>query len=157
MSIEKVNQAIVMMENSDEDILSVGSISESLIKEAELELGINFPDDYKYFIKKYGVLSFDSEEFYGITKSGLNSTSIPCVIFATKSARERGDISPQMIKIKSSGYGPNFSIDISQCKDGIAPVVETELSYKRDNHKAIVANSFGDFLLNEITDAIEDM
>ncbi|OUS14093.1 cell wall assembly/cell proliferation coordinating protein [Gammaproteobacteria bacterium 53_120_T64] len=157
MSIEKIEKAGWIMEKSGEEILSCGGASDELITATERLLG-ELPDDYKYFLKKYGALSFEAEEFYGITKSGLEGQSVPCVIFCTQVARERGDISKDMIKIKSSGYGQSFSIDISQInKDGAAPVVETEISYKHDGNKSVIANSFSEFLLAEIQNSVDEL
>ena len=156
MSIKKIDLAICMMEETKEEILSIGSASDSLITQAEQRLGVTFPDDYTYFLKKYGSLSFEAEEFYGLTKKGLQAVSIPCVIFSTEAARARGDIAKKMIKIKSSGYGPSFSLDLENI-EGYSPIVETSLSYKRDMEKTIIADSFGDFFYNEIKAAIDDL
>jgi len=156
MTIEKINLALSMMQESKEIISTTGGGSDNLISEAEARLDIRFPEDYKYFLKKFGTLSFYGERFYGLTQFGLNAGAIPCVIFATESARELGDISQSMVYVKSSGYGPLFSIDLSGA-DSVFPVVETSLSYKRDKEVNILAESFGDFFYNEIKDAIEDL
>jgi len=153
---EKIDSAIRMMENSGEEILSTGGASDTLIEQAEVTLGVKFPADYKYFLQKYGSLSFESEEFYGLTHLGLKAKSIPCTLFATKSAVKSGDISEKMIKIKSTGYGPVFSIDLTQGTMN-APVIETNLSYKRDKEKLLIADSFGDFFYNEIQTAINEL
>ena len=158
MSIDEIVKAVQMMNDSGEEILTTGGASDSLIQKAEAALGVTFPQDYRYFLKEFGSLCFESEEFYGLTKAGLDADSIPSMIFATNSARERSDISNQMIKIKSSGYGPVFSIDLSQIDEGgSSPVVETQLSFKRDEGKVTVAKSFGEFFLSEIETAIEDL
>lgn len=156
MSIEKINLAIKMMESTGEEILTTGGVISSLILQAEQKLKIKFTEDYKYFLEKFGCLSFEGEEFYGLTNDELNADAIPCVIFATESARMRGDISQSMVFVKSSGYGPLFSIDLSGASS-VSPVVETSLSYKRDKEVNVVAESFGDFFYNEIKDAIEDL
>lgn len=60
-----------------------------------------------------------------------------------------------MVLIKSSGYGTLFSIDLSVQKNGEAVVVETDLSFKRDGSKKIVARSFAEFLINEVKESLE--
>ncbi|YCH29932.1 hypothetical protein M1D48_17590 [Erwinia sp. D4-22] len=83
---------------------------------------------------------------------------IPCVLFATQKSREQGDVSDKMIMIKSSGYGPSFSIDTETIGISGEPViVETELSFKRDGIKRAVADNYGEFILNSITESIEDL
>lgn len=53
-----------------------------------------------------------------------------------------------MIVIKSSGYGPIYSIDTSIIGEAGEPVVvETELSFKRDGDKNVICKSFEDFFV----------
>ena len=51
MSIEKVKLAIKMMENTGEEILFTGGVSDKYIIDAESRLGLEFPFDYKYFLR----------------------------------------------------------------------------------------------------------
>lgn len=61
-----------------------------------------------------------------------------------------------MVVIKSSGYGPIYSIDTAVVgDDGESPIIETELSFKREADKLIVAKSFEDFISGSIRDAIK--
>lgn len=132
---------------SDEDI-------ETLAK----KLNTPIPNTLKSYLLKWGIFSFDSETFYGLTEKKFEAKSAPCIYFLTLQARQRGDISKDMIKIKSSGYGPSFCIDMSKVdenKEGV--VVEVPLSYKRDGIATIVANNFEEFLKEEIEYVIEDL
>ncbi|HHV7361494.1 TPA: SMI1/KNR4 family protein [Morganella morganii] len=151
-AIEKI------MIDSGEDILSSGGASIETINLFESLLNVVFPESYKIFLQKYGTLAFGSENIYGITKKGINGDRVPCVLFVTKQAREMGDISNGMIKIKSSGYGPSFSIDTDIIGNSGEPViVQTELSFKQNGIKKIIADNFAEFLLAEIEMAIEDL
>lgn len=87
----------------------------------------------------------------------MAAQSAPDVRYTTLKARELGDIDNNMILIKSSGYGPLFSIDVSVQSGGEAAVVETDLSFKRDGSKKIVAKTFADFLVCEIKKSLEDL
>ncbi|MGV7963982.1 SMI1/KNR4 family protein [Photorhabdus tasmaniensis] len=146
------------MISSGEEILSSGGVDIDTIREFESLLGVTFPESYKIFLQKYGTLSFGGDDYYGITKKGINGNQAPCILYVTKQARDSGDIDEGMIKIKSSGYGPSYSIDTSiKGKTGEAVVVETELSFKRDGAKNIIADSYAEFLLEEIRQAIEDL
>jgi hypothetical protein len=103
-------------------------------------------------------LSFAGETYYGVTKSGLAATAIPSVLFATKNARSLGDADNGMIVIKSSGYGPIYSIDTSIIGEAGEPVVvETELSFKRDGDKNVICKSFEDFFCASVRQAIKDL
>lgn len=158
MDIEDLKKAHKIMKDSGEEIEVIGGASEDMISKAEVFLGVRFPEDYRYFLEKYGALAFEAEEFYGITKDGLEAKSVPSVIFATKAARDRGDISERMIIIKSSGYGPSFCIDTSGDSSSTSvPVVEVDFSFKRGGIKKQVAESFGEFFLNEIEKAVAEL
>ncbi|HBC3475264.1 TPA: hypothetical protein KDY95_000307 [Vibrio cholerae] len=69
--------------------------------------------------------------------------------------RELGDISGDMIKIKSSGYGPNICIDVSDESKGA--VYEVPLSYKRDKEKFKLSDSFHEFIYDEILRIVSEL
>lgn len=128
-----------------------GPATEEMITCYEKKLGVNFPESYKLFLKEYGTLSFNGESFYGISKKGLLAESVPDIVFATLAERKLGCIDNQMIYIKSSGYGPLFSIDTSIIGNNNEPVVvETQLSFTDDQEKIVIADNFVEFLYNEI-------
>ncbi|HHQ1165793.1 TPA: SMI1/KNR4 family protein, partial [Listeria innocua] len=58
----------------------------------------------------------------------------------------------------NSGYGSIFSIDTSIIgSEGEPVIVETNLSFKDNTEKKVVANSFGEFLLEEIELSLTDL
>ncbi|ELP95921.1 MULTISPECIES: SMI1/KNR4 family protein [Pseudomonas] len=143
---------------SGEELIFAGSASDSLILEFEKEMGIKFPYSYKLFLKKFGALSFAGDTYYGATKSGLAATSIPSVFFATMKARSQGDADSKMVVIQSSGYGPIYSIDTSiNSGPNENPIIETELSFKREPNKKIIFENYELFLLSTIRKAIEEL
>ncbi|EJJ0661731.1 SMI1/KNR4 family protein [Cronobacter sakazakii] len=144
-----------LISESGEDAQGSGSAADEKIRLYEQELEVQFPYTYKLFLEKYGTLSFNGESFYGISKLGLGAQSAPDVRYTTLKARELGDIDNNMVLIKSSGYGPLFSIDLSVHKNGEAVVIKTDLSFKRDGSKKIVARSFAEFLINEVKESLE--
>lgn len=135
-----------------------GTGTPELIEIYQDALGNKFPETYKLFLEKYGTLTFNGVSFYGISKRGLSAASIPDVKFATEQARTFGDINKEMIMIKNSGYGSIFSIDTSIIgSEGEPVIVETNLSFKDNTEKKVVANSFGEFLLEEIELSLTDL
>lgn len=146
------------IKSSGEELFFTGRASELEIKEFESLLGVIFPKSFKDFLRVYGTLSFCGDTYYGITQRGKDENQIPCILFATQEARANGDISDKMVKIKSSGYGPSYSIDMDVLGNSGEPVVvETELSYKRTGEKNVIADSYGEFLLSQIKEAVEDL
>lgn len=152
MSYENLSK---IMESSGEEIECSSPITEKTICEFERGLDLKFPESYRQFLKTFGFLSFNGEEFYGVTPSGINAKSLPSVYFATLSSRELGDISGDMIKIKSSGYGPNICIDVSDESEGA--VYEVPLSYKRDKDKFKLSDSFHEFIYDEILRIVSEL
>ncbi|MBC3949866.1 SMI1/KNR4 family protein [Pseudomonas folii] len=143
---------------SGEELISAGSADDSLILTFEKEMGVVFPLSYKLFLKRFGALSFAGDTYYGITKSGLAADSIPSVMFATMSARSQGDADSKMIVIQSSGYGPIYSIDTSiSSGPNEHPIIETELSFKREASKLIIFESYEDFFLSTVRNAIKEL
>lgn len=79
--IEKINKI--------EKLYHTEGCSFKQIKEAQLELGITFPDEYIDIIKKYGTISF-----YGTEWTGLNIEGYLNVVSATKQEREMNSAFP---------------------------------------------------------------
>lgn len=143
---------------SGEEPAFAGEFDASVVEEFEKELAVKFPSAYKEFLMKFGALSFAGDTYYGITKSGIGAKSTPSVVFATNTARSQGNADTAMIVVKASGYGPIYSIDTSIVSDkGECPVIETELSYKRDGKKVVISESFEDFFCNSIRQAIKSL
>ncbi len=93
---------------------------------------------------------------YGLGKTGVFGNSAPNVVFVTKDRIENSEISQSMIEIMPSGYGPFFVIDCSKMDaDGEAPVYLVSAGgYEVECEK--VADSFGEFLLNEVNMLLEE-
>ena len=73
------------------------------------------------------------------------------VFFQTSVARERGQISQTMVRVMSSGYGPEFCIECGLINaDGEAPVYLVPADGDMQNATK-EADSFGEFLLKEVT------
>ena len=75
--------------NNIEKLYHTEGCSFKQIKEAQLELGITFPDEYIDIIKKYGAISF-----YGTEWTGLNVGGYLNVVSATKQEREMNSAFP---------------------------------------------------------------
>ncbi|WP_296185847.1 SMI1/KNR4 family protein [Pseudomonas sp. UBA1879] len=146
------------MKLSGDEPAFAGGASDQMIADFEGVLGVKFPPSYKLFLKKIGALSFGGDTYYGITKSGLTAKAVPSVLFATRDARAVGDADSTMIVVKASGYGPIFSIDTSQLSpSGESPIVQTELSFKRDGVKTVLYDSFEAFFCDTVRTAIAEL
>ena len=68
-----------------------GGQSEAMIAAAESELGLSFPASFREYLLRWGNLSFDGYEYYGLTQSSdFKKAGVPnCVWFTL---RKRADV-----------------------------------------------------------------
>jgi SMI1-KNR4 cell-wall len=156
MSVPSYDRALDFLESNEISIRNSGGASEELIDQTEVRLGVTLPLSYKKMLSNYGTLSFRGRQYYGVPKLGIDAQSIPNVVFATLDLRSRDEASAKMVNFKASGYGPNFVIDCGQLDQrGEGPVYEIhELGYMHGMKK--VADSFGEFLLNDVKILLEN-
>ncbi|WP_152046928.1 SMI1/KNR4 family protein [Aureimonas psammosilenae] len=128
----------------------LGTYDESDVARLETRLGVRLPPSYRAMLLDFGSLRFEGMEFYGLVPGGHDAVGIPNVVFATESDRASGAISPAMVHINQSGYGPFFVLDCSAPDDeGEAPVYEIQISGTAFGQEH-VAPSFGAFVLGEV-------
>ena len=58
---------IIKVINSKDGVIHGKETNENEIKQAELELGLRFADDYRNYIKQFGCMVIGSREFTGIS------------------------------------------------------------------------------------------
>ncbi|WP_225768826.1 SMI1/KNR4 family protein [Inquilinus sp. Marseille-Q2685] len=151
-----VDTTIQLILDSGESYRPGSGATDDMLFAFEGRLGVKFPPSYRHFLARMGTLSFMGHQFYGITKSGLNAQSIPCVLWATERSREKGHITDSMLRIKMSGHGPFYVIDLSQTDaEGEGPVLELPVQGISGGSEKI-ADDFGSFFLDEITSALAD-
>lgn len=156
MPARAVDIAIQMILDSGEPYRPGTGATEDTLCAFESRLELKFPPSYRHFVAALGTLSLMGHQFYGVTKSGLNAESIPCVLWATEHSRGKGHITASMLRIKMSGYGPFYVIDLSQTNaEGEGAVLELPVQGISGGSEKI-ADDFGSFLLAEITSALSD-
>lgn len=70
----------------------------------ERELGVSVPEQYARFLEQYGIYNAHGEEVYGIHENLLGWNGIPCVIGATKMARDLDRLAQHFLVIHNRGY-----------------------------------------------------
>jgi hypothetical protein len=150
LSLFHYNKAIFLLREHNLSFEHDIPTKKDIVAAAERRLGIEFPPSYKQYLSEFGLFDFEGKEFYGIINNNLNSGGIPDVIYATETARQRGEISKSMVLVRESGYGPFFVIDCSQKNSyGESPVFEiNEMGYEHGSK--LEAETFGHFLLKEV-------
>lgn len=117
----------------------------------ERRLNVGLPPSYKAMLRQFGTISFGGVEVYGLARfGGLDAQSIPNVVFATESEQAAGCITPSMVHVMASGYGPIYVLDCSE-PDGFGEVPIYEIALGGVAHgRDRLAPSFGEFILGEV-------
>jgi hypothetical protein len=153
---EKFEEAAKIIQKNKLDIFSPGGNTLDFIEKIEVRLGVHFPTSYRDFLREYGILEVEAEEFYGEFDYEGFASSIPSIVFATEKLRAIGELSDQDVMVKSTGYGPNVIIDCSiRDIDDECPVLQQEVIFDENQQgptlkRKKIANSFGHFFLDEI-------
>lgn len=66
-----------------EDLLHGKGVSLTIIKETENELGLNFSDEYKEYLNRFGIVAYEGHELTGLSKS--ERTNVANVTMKNKS------------------------------------------------------------------------
>lgn len=144
------------MQRNGLEAFSPGGSSREFIEKVEARLGVRLPSSYREFLRKYGILEVEAEEFYGEFDDEGFAAAIPSFVFATETARDLGEIGAQDIIIRTTGCGPIVIIDGSATdEDGECPVLLQEAKFDSGEEKIIfnrkrIADSFGYYFLSEM-------
>ncbi|MDP0930198.1 SMI1/KNR4 family protein [Paracoccus onubensis] len=150
MTVALYNQALDILSKNEIDVDYNIPAADDLVSSLERHFGHPLPESYKAMLRQHGILAFEGTTIYGLGKTGLDGQSAPSVIFTTDKSRKAGEISSTMVRIMASGYGPFFVLECAEIDDqGEAPVYEIPMTGYQDGMKK-VADSFDEFLLNEV-------
>jgi len=153
---EKFEEAAKIIQKNKLGIFSPGGNARDFIEKIEVRLGVQFPASYRDFLREYGILEVEAEEFYGEFDDEGFASATPSIVFATEKLRAIGELSDQDIMVKPTGYGPNIIIDCSlRDRDDECPVLQQEVRFDENQQRPTlkrkkIANSFGHFFLDEI-------
>ena len=153
MSMYSYQEAIKLMEQNKSECFFKGHSSESDILIAEEALGLKFRGTYKEFLLNYGAGSFGSQEIYGISSLNFENSSVPNGIWYTLTERREANLPSNLLVIYHTGGDEIFCLDFSRLDvNGEPPVVAfvSGVDLKYQNYE-VIANDFGDFLLDLVT------
>jgi hypothetical protein len=150
MGVEEVKRALALARTKEGADIGSG-VSDQAIAAAEDYLGIRFPTSYREFVSAVGWCSIGGRDFYGITRDGVAATSIPSVVFATRSEREDGGLPAGLLFVEDSGADEKFVLDTRELNaEGDAPV-KAWTPASDPGSLEIVAPDFGSYLLKAAT------
>ncbi len=152
MSVSDYRFAIDRLKNNGVEIDYVIPASNELIRSLEHRLGVMLPLSYKAMLSEFGILGFGGNDFYGLGKTGLEGKNAPSVVFTTERSRMEREISPTMVRIKASGYGPYYVIDCAKkSSPDESPIYEVDEKGIQFGIER-VSDSFGTFVLEHVNE-----
>lgn len=133
-----------------------GEKEESLISQAEHILGIKFPPTYRTFLKRYGYGGLEGQQIYGVIDENFYKPGVPNGVWLVLDEREKFGLPENFIIFESTGDGYWYALDSSKPNtEGEYPVVIYGFGEDGKQHEK-VNEDFGEFLLEQVTQALED-
>lgn len=149
-----IKKAFKIIEDNigDESAYFCGSIGLETIIKAEKILNVQFPKSYIQFLQRYGEGNLFGIEIYGIIKNPVRDIeNMPTMVSLTQDERKNELVllPKELVIISETGYGPYYVLDTSQMDENQeCPVYMWDVGDIREK----VADSFGDFLFDELKD-----
>lgn len=136
---------------SNQQICDVGRpATDSLIDKAERYLDVQFPDDYRAFLKRWGTLSIGPLEFYGICSEDFVNSSVPDAIWYTQRKRQQLGLPKELVILYDNNGVEYYCLDTSVAESSRVVAWGTHERKVR----SIKAESLFEFLLNESADSV---
>ncbi len=131
-----------------------GPKPETLVARAEAALGLVFPPSYRQFLLELGCGNVAGFEVYGLVDEDFTHPGVPDAIWLTLEERRNVGLDPRYVVIGTLGDGTIDCLDTAHLdREGEAPVVQ--LSAEGEDPVKL-ADSFGEYFLTEVTDALSE-
>jgi cell wall assembly regulator SMI1 len=122
-----------------------GPVNVTAIEQAEAELGVQFPLEYREFLKKFGAVIADGIEVYGLPNSDTNDPPMwQDVVAVTNELRNWGQAGTErkgFVPICDDGTGVYFFLDTTKSP-------KTEIWAIGPGVEKMVLSSFSEFLVD---------
>lgn len=155
MSVKAYQEAKQIILNNDIADF-VGGRTTELINLAEEKLGLRLTGLYLDYLQTFGAGNFGAQEIYGIISDDFENSSVPDAIWYTLTERKEINLPSNLLVIYDTGSDELFCLDFNQLDDkgepkvvSFVPGVELE-----SQTYEIIANDFGDFLLDLVKQEI---
>lgn len=152
MSVKNYQKAKETILNEEEIADFVGGRADELISLAEEELGLKFNGLYFDYLKTFGAGNFGAQEIYGIIDENFESSSVPDAIWYTLTERKEMNLPDNLLAIYDTGSDEIYCLDYSNLDNNGEPKVVAfvpGVDLESQTYE-IIANDFGDFLLDLI-------
>lgn len=155
MSVEAYNEVKQIILNDDIADFVGGRTSE-LINSAEEKLGLKFTGLYLNYLQTFGAGNFGAQEIFGIISNDFENSSVPDAIWYTLTERKESNLPSNLLIIYDTGSDVLFCLDYNQLDENREPKVVSfvpGVELESQTYE-IIANDFGDFLLDLVKQEI---
>ena len=123
---------------------------------AEVKLGLTFTGLYLDYLQTFGAGNFGAQEIYGIINADFENSSVPDAIWYTLTERRETNLPSNLLVIYDTGSDELFCLDFNQLDNNGEPRVVSFLPGVRLESQTyeVIANDFGDFLLDLVKQEI---
>jgi hypothetical protein len=150
--MEKMMQLVAMF---PEKFQFLGPTEPSLVELAEFELGTKLSTSFKDYLRTWGVLEFDSSEFYGIIGPDFVNSSVPDFVWFNKLIRKTKGFPKHLVVFRNVDGVIYFCLDTSKFgENGECPVVVWDAV--SDEIEEQYDLNFGEFLYECAEEALEE-
>ena len=151
--LENYNRAIALIEqnlnNSDLVYTKFTPVTGEIISDIQKIVKNKFPYTYINFLKKFGHLSFGSEEIFGVYGEDLTKSHM---LKWTLEARNKWHMPSNLVIIHELGDGTRDCLQINENDPDKSPVVEY---HDPESPVRVIAPDFGTFLLELVEQEIK--
>jgi len=156
MSVETYQKAKQIISAQTDIADFVGGRSNDLISMAENELDLKFTGLYLDYLQTFGAGNFGAEEIYGIINDDFENSSVPDAIWYTLTERKETNLPNNLLVIYDTGSEELFCLDFNNLDDKNEPRVVSFVPGIQSESQTyeIIANDFGDFLLDLVKEEL---
>ncbi|MFX3619115.1 MAG: SMI1/KNR4 family protein [Sporolactobacillus sp.] len=156
MGIESYRKAKEIILDHEEIADFIGNRSNQLIKSAENKLKLKFTGLYLDYLQSFGAGNFGAQEIYGIINDDFENSSIPDAIWYTLTERKEINLPLNLLIIYDTGSDELFCLDFNQRDTKEEPKIVSFVpgANLESQTYEIIADDFGDFLLNIVRQEI---
>ncbi|MEH6942064.1 SMI1/KNR4 family protein, partial [Bacillus sp. JJ722] len=158
MSWSNYEKALALLNQNKVDCDYIGECLDLLIKKAENTLDLKFPSSYNHFIKKYGAGVFANYEILGVIHEKyyeLLDPDKPDVVRFTLIKRKERHLPDNFLPIIDIDPDILYCLDINNLNEESEPAVVSFNVGEDWGEQELIAEDFGDFLLEIIQNEIE--
>ena len=158
MSLTNYQQAVQIINTDKDRSHFVGPRTDDLISKAEEATGFKFTGMYRDFLKNYGAGSFEGGEIYGIIDDNFEDSGIPDAVWVTLNERRKINLPANLLIIYDIGTGEYYCLDFEKLNNDKEPkVVSFYPGFDLEIQTyEIIADDFGDFLLDTVNIGLSD-